>query len=61
MHVEFNQLPAHARVWIYQASRPLSAAEVAAAQPALARFAQEWTSHGRNLLASAEFRHSSSW
>jgi hypothetical protein len=25
--------------------------------PSLARFAEEWTSHGRSLLASAEFLH----
>ena len=57
MYVAFNQLPPTARVWIYQASRPLTAAEVTAALPLLARFAEEWTSHGRSLLASAEFRH----
>ena len=52
-----DQLPPHARVWIYQASRPLTEAEIAAARPALARFAEEWTSHGRALHAAAEFRH----
>lgn len=57
MHVAFDQLPPDARVWIYQASRPLTTAEVAAVQPQLARFAAEWTSHGRTLHAAAEFRH----
>ena len=57
MYVAFNQLPPEARVWIYQASRPLTEAELAAVQPALAGFAAEWTSHGRTLHASAEFRH----
>ena len=57
MYVAFNQLPPEARVWIYQASRPLTEAELAAVQPALASFAAEWTSHGRTLHASAEFRH----
>lgn len=57
MYVAFDQLPPSARVWIYQASRPLTAAEITAVQPLLARFADEWTSHGRSLLASAEFRH----
>jgi hypothetical protein len=57
MYVAFDQLPPEARVWIYQASRLLSASEIVAVMPALARFAEEWTSHGRNLLASAEFLH----
>ncbi|GAA3959190.1 hypothetical protein [Hymenobacter antarcticus] len=57
MNVAFDQLPTHARVWIYQASRPLTEAEIKATLPTLARFAEEWTSHGRSLLASAEFRH----
>ncbi|RPD49227.1 hypothetical protein DNI29_00015 [Hymenobacter sediminis] len=57
MHVSFNQLPGSARIWIYQAERPFTAAEVAVLQPALQQFAEEWTSHGRTLAASAEIRH----
>jgi len=57
MHIAFHQLPPDARVWIYQANRSLTDAEMTATLPALARFAEEWTSHGRSLLASAEFRH----
>jgi hypothetical protein len=57
MFVAFDQLPPSTRVWIYQASRALTPAEIASVQPLLARFAEEWTSHGRTLLASAEFRH----
>ena len=57
MYVAFDQLPASARVWIYQASRPFKNPEIEAIRPALARFAEEWTSHGRSLLASAEVLH----
>ena len=57
MFVSFDQLPAHARIWIYQANRPLTEAELSAVQPALAQFAAEWTSHGRSLAASAAFLH----
>lgn len=57
MFVSFDQLPPKARVWIYQASRPLSGPEIVSVMPDLARFAEEWTSHGRSLLASAEFLH----
>jgi hypothetical protein len=57
MYVAFDQLPPDAQVWIYQASRPLSGAEIMPLLPVLANFAEEWTSHGRSLLASAEFLH----
>ena len=57
MFVPFHQLPPHARVWIYQADRPLTAAEQARVQPALAQFADAWTSHGRTLHASAALLH----
>ncbi|TGD78037.1 hypothetical protein [Hymenobacter wooponensis] len=57
MYVPFNQLPASARLWIYQANRPLTEAELAAVQPILQQFAEEWTSHGRSLQASAEIFH----
>ena len=57
MYVSFDQLPATARVWIYQASRPLTSGETVGLLPALARFGEEWTSHGRSLVASAEVLH----
>jgi hypothetical protein len=57
MYVSFDHLPAHARVWIYQASRPLSEEELMPLLPRLAAFAEEWTSHGRQLAASAQFLH----
>ena len=53
----FDQLPDHARVWIYQASRPLTDAELTAAAPLLTQFTAGWVSHGRALLAGAAFRH----
>ena len=57
MYVAFDQLPATARVWIYQASRPFTSEETVSILPGLARFAEEWTSHGRSLLASAAVLH----
>jgi hypothetical protein len=57
MYVAFDQLAPQARIWIYQASRPLAPEEIIPALPRLAQFAEEWTSHGRTLLASAEFLH----
>ena len=57
MYIAFDQLPPEARVWVYQASRPLSELEITTIQPGLARFAEEWTSHGRTLHASATVLH----
>lgn len=57
MYVPFDQLPASARIWIYQANRPFTAAELESLQPALRRFADEWTSHGRTLAASVAVLH----
>lgn len=57
MYVAFDQLPPESRVWIYQANRQLTGPEIVATLPSLARFAEEWTSHGRSLHASAQFLH----
>jgi hypothetical protein len=57
MYIPFQQLPPHSRIWIYQASRPLTDAEVEALQPVLTRFVEEWSSHGQRLQASAQVFH----
>jgi hypothetical protein len=57
MYIPFQQLPPHSRIWIYQASRPLTTAEVEALQPVLTQFVTEWTSHGQRLQASAQVFH----
>ena len=53
----FDQLPESARVWIYQASRPLTDAELTAIAPALTQFVADWTAHGQALRAGAAFFH----
>ncbi|TXK52912.1 hypothetical protein FVR03_00630 [Pontibacter qinzhouensis] len=57
MYIPFDQLPPHARLWIYQASRPFTEAEQAEIKPMLERFASEWSSHGTGLQASATLLH----
>ncbi|MBF9253164.1 hypothetical protein I2I11_07660 [Pontibacter sp. 172403-2] len=57
MYIPFDKLPPHARLWIYQAGRPLTEAEQAEIKPVLQRFAEEWSSHGKELEASAELLH----
>ncbi|WP_018476445.1 hypothetical protein [Pontibacter roseus] len=57
MYIPFDQLPPHARLWIYQADRPLTKAEQSEIKPLLERFATEWSSHGTGLQASADLLH----
>ena len=57
MYIPFDELPQHARLWIYQADRPLAEAEQAEIKPLLQRFAEEWSSHGTGLQASAKLLH----
>ncbi len=57
MLVEFDSLPETSRVWIYQASRSFSAAELAEVKLAMDAFVQDWTAHGQNLKAGYEIRY----
>ena len=42
------------RVWVYMASRPLTAEENAFAQAQLNTFVRQWTAHNQDLHAAAE-------
>ena len=55
--VKFESLPEDARIWIYQASRSFSKAEIAEMEKALDNFIQEWTAHGQDLRAGYEIRY----
>ncbi len=57
MYIPFNELPPHARLWIYQANRALTAEEQERLKPMLEHFAAAWSSHGKDLQASAELLH----
>lgn len=46
-----SDVPAHARVWIYQADRALADAERAEAAAMLEDFARQWASHSAELAA----------
>ncbi|RCH54199.1 ABC transporter ATPase [Mucilaginibacter hurinus] len=45
------------RVWIYQANRQLTEAELPRLQAALDNFVQTWTAHNNQLKAKAEIRY----
>lgn len=56
MYTPISQLPAHARVWVYLAERPLSASEETWVQEKLQAFCQGWEAHRQPLQASFEIK-----
>lgn len=54
MYVDFDKLPDDARVWVYQANRPLSDGDVVTIRQALQPALSGWAAHGQPLLASAQ-------
>lgn len=57
MFVPFSSLPDSARLWVYQANRPLTDAEVLHINAALEPALSQWAAHGQPLLASAQVVH----
>ena len=51
MFVPFNQLPDHARVWIYPSNRELTKSEISKIDNLAEDFLNQWTSHGNDLQA----------
>ncbi|WP_461041691.1 hypothetical protein [Spirosoma harenae] len=54
MYIDFDNLPDHARVWVYQANRALTDSEVNTIQESLQSALNQWAAHGQPLLASAK-------
>jgi hypothetical protein len=52
MLVEFNQLPANARFWMFTSNRLLTQEEIASLNNELSLFVQKWTAHKQDLNAS---------
>jgi len=57
MYIPFEQMPGHARVWVYQSVKPLAEAAPAALAESLEQFAGSWESHGIPLRASFRVLH----
>ena len=53
----WEDLPDHARLWIYSADRQLTDAEEAEVQTALRTFVKQWTAHRRDLRAYGDVVH----
>ncbi|GAB4036156.1 hypothetical protein [Spirosoma jeollabukense] len=54
MYVDFDKLPDTARIWVYQANRPLTDSDVKIVEEALQPALSQWAAHGQPLLASAQ-------
>lgn len=54
MYIDFDKLPDQARVWVYQANRPLTTDEVKTIEGALRPALSQWAAHGQPLLASMQ-------
>lgn len=52
MYVEFKSLPEESRIWIYQANRSFTEAELEEINRDLKLFIEDWTAHGKELQAS---------
>ena len=57
MYVPFDTLPESSRVWIYQANRSFTDAELEEIKPKLEAFIGQWTAHGADLKASFEIKY----
>lgn len=57
MLVDFNELPEHSRIWIYQSNRSFTDAEQKEIKEELDSFLKEWTAHGSELHAGFEMKY----
>lgn len=57
MLTEFSNLPDEARIWVYQANRKLTDAEVTLIASKTADFLEKWTAHGADLKAGFELKY----
>ncbi|GLU44880.1 ABC transporter ATPase [Allomuricauda sp. NBRC 101325] len=54
---DFNDLPGHSRIWIYQSNRSFTDAELVELEQGLTEFLTQWTAHGSDLHAAFEIRY----
>lgn len=54
MYIDFNKMPAHSRVWIYQAGRSFTPSEKELVTNRLKAFCNGWNTHGNGMPSSFE-------
>lgn len=52
MYLEFESMPAHARIWVYQADRKFTQEELVWVKDRLATFCEQWNTHGALMPTS---------
>lgn len=57
MYIPFEDMPDHARIWIYQSNRKLTDQEVSQAQELLHAFTSDWAAHATPLQASYTIKY----
>lgn len=57
MTLTLDNMPDHARLWIYQADRPFSEAEESQISDITESFIGEWAAHGQKLKAAFTIEH----
>lgn len=57
MTAAIAQLPDHARLWIYQSTRPFTAAEESVIKETTEAFVGQWAAHGQKLKAAFAIEH----
>jgi hypothetical protein len=55
--VEFSQLPASARLWVFASDRPLGPGEAKVLLDEVDHFLEQWKAHGAPLRSAREWRH----
>ena len=57
MLVEFNTLPEHSKVWIYQSNRRFTEEELVVVSNKTKVFLEQWAAHGTGLQAGFELKY----
>lgn len=57
MLVEFNTLPDHSKVWIYQSNRRFTEQELELVSAKTSEFLKQWSAHGTSLQAGFEIKY----
>ncbi len=57
MLTEFKNLPNESQIWVYQSNRKFSDEEVRIISTKTEAFLEQWTAHGKDLLAGFEIKY----
>ena len=57
MLVEFNTLPEHSKIWIYQCNRRFTEDELKLVSEKTSEFLEQWAAHGTGLQAGFELKY----